>query len=75
MLTFPRTRVKIHYSLPLTMFSLRKGVVMVLYQLVAIEKTYVMSVMFMNLSESGYFSSSGHCVYKVMSLIFLMWDS
>lgn len=38
---------------------------MVLCQVVVIEKTYVMSVMFANLSESGYFSYAGHCVYKV----------
>lgn len=47
---------------------------MVLYELVVIEKTYVMSIMFMNLSESRYFNYSGHCVYKVRSLIFLMWS-
>lgn len=48
---------------------------MIFYQVVVIEKTHVMSIMFMNLPESDYFSYSGHYEYKVMSLIFLMWAS
>lgn len=41
---------------------------MVLYQVVLFGKPYVMSVIFMNLSESGYFSYLGHCVYKLNEL-------
>lgn len=48
---------------------------MILYQTVDIEKTHVMSIMFMNLPESGCFSYLEHYEYEVMSLIFLMWAS